>query len=67
METKEKKATTNTFSLFDDDEEEEPDEKPLLSTETKRTDKSTLKVGFIISNYLHKWRSVQCYYSNTQP
>ncbi|XP_053477043.1 WASH complex subunit 2 isoform X2 [Ictalurus furcatus] len=44
METKEKKATKNTFSLFDDDEEEEePDEIPPLSTATKHTDKSTLK------------------------
>ncbi|XP_058241911.1 WASH complex subunit 2A isoform X2 [Hemibagrus wyckioides] len=45
METKEKKATKNTFSLFDDDdeEEEEPDEIPPLSTATKQADKSTLK------------------------
>lgn len=56
METKEKKATKNTFSLFDDDddeddddaEEDEPDKRPPLSTATKHMDKSTLKVGFII-------------------
>lgn len=61
METKEKKATKNTFSLFDDDEEEEePDEIPPLSTATKHTDKSTLKVGFIILYlfYAPIWGSV---------
>lgn len=50
MDTKEKKATKSTLSLFDDDDEEEdePDERPPLSTATKHTDKSTLKVGFVI-------------------
>ncbi|KAK3573835.1 hypothetical protein QTP86_032902 [Hemibagrus guttatus] len=45
MEAKEKKATKNTFSLFDDDDEEEqePDEIPPPSTATKQADKSTLK------------------------
>ncbi|KAI5108141.1 WASH complex subunit 2 isoform X2, partial [Silurus meridionalis] len=43
MESKEKKSTKNTLSLFDNDEEEEPDETPPLSIANKNTDKITIK------------------------
>ncbi|KAM9477837.1 WASH complex subunit 2 isoform 2-T2 [Clarias gariepinus] len=66
METKEKRATKNTFSLFDDEDEDEPNEIPPLSSATKHMEKSTLKEPRTVVKSTGVFQDEELLFSQTQ-